>query len=147
MNFLQACPLETQNSGPAARPGPKFKPDRAFCGAQINPAFFATYHSGRGKSAGLMLGSGEAMTMYYALVAGFVQFLNDAGRARCWAQQIWCGAGLDSGLAFGYSFCVSSAHIHKYELYANKCSLQCKTISRFMNARKSVMRENPPVVY
>ena len=49
--------LEMQSSGPASGSGPKFRPGRAFCGARI-------------KSAGLMPGSGEAITVYYALVAG-----------------------------------------------------------------------------
>ena len=35
---------------------------------------------------------------------GFVRCLEDAGWARCWSQQISCGAGLDSGLAFGEIF-------------------------------------------
>ena len=91
--------LEMQSSGPAAGPGPKFRPGRAFCGA-------------RPKSAGLMRGSEEAITMYYVLefvylfisleqstgaVAiygcrqlakwpGFVRCLKDCGRARCRAQ-------------------------------------------------------------
>ena len=49
--------LEMQKSDLAARPGPKFRPGQAFRGAQTN-------------SAGLMPGSGEAITMYYALAAG-----------------------------------------------------------------------------
>ena len=50
-----------------------------------------------------MPGSEEAIAMYYALAAGLCAVLNcltEAGRARCWAQQISRGAGLGSGLAF-----------------------------------------------
>ena len=43
---------------------------------------------------------------------GLVRCLTDAGRARCWAEQISCGAGLGSGLAFGYIFAsLVSTHI------------------------------------
>ena len=66
------------------------RPGRDFCGA-------------RTKSAGLMPGSGEAITMYCALAAGLRALLG-----RCWLgsmisipQQISCGAFLGSGLAFG----------------------------------------------
>ena len=59
---------EMQNSGPAARPGPKFRPGRAFCGAEP-----------RLSGAGLMPGSGEAITMYYAVGAGLRAVLE-----RCW---------------------------------------------------------------
>ena len=55
-----------QSSGPAAWPGSKFRPGRAFCGA-------------RDKGAGLMPGSGEAIAMYYALAAGLRAELE-----RCW---------------------------------------------------------------
>ena len=42
--------------------------------------------------------------MHYALAAGLRAVFEDAGRARCWAQQILRGAGLGSGLAFGEMF-------------------------------------------
>ena len=45
------------------------------------------------------LGRRSQCIMYWLPV--FVRFLNDAGWSRCWAQQISCGAGLDSGWAFG----------------------------------------------
>ena len=51
----QTSLIEMQSSDPAARPGPKFR-DRAFCGAWA-------------KSAGLMPGFEEVITMYYALAA------------------------------------------------------------------------------
>ena len=41
---------------------------------------------------------------------GFVGCLKDGGRARCWAQQISCGAGLGSGLDFGDFFCTSNTY-------------------------------------
>ena len=91
-------PLEMQSSGPAARPGPKFRPGRAFCGAQT-------------KSAGLMPGSGEAITMYYALAAGLRAVIE-----RCWPGSmlgstdfVRCRSGL--GLGFWRTFCTSSHHV------------------------------------
>ena len=45
-----------QSSGPAFRPGTKFRPGWAFCGTRTN-------------GAGLMLGSGKAMAMYCVLRA------------------------------------------------------------------------------
>ena len=87
--------VEMQSSGPAARPGPKFRPGRAFCGA-------------RTKSAGLMPGSGEAITMYYALAAGLRAVLE-----RCWpgsmlgsADFVRCRSGL--GLGFWIIFRIST---------------------------------------
>ena len=63
MNFSSdVCTLEMQSSGPIARPGLKFRPGRAFCGA-------------RTKGAGLMPGLGEAITIYYALAAGLHEML------------------------------------------------------------------------
>ena len=49
--------VEMQSSGPADRPGSKFRPGQAFCGT-------------RTESAGLMLGSGVVITMYYVLASG-----------------------------------------------------------------------------
>ena len=46
-----------QNSGPAAQPGPKFRPGGSFCGTIA-------------KSAGLISGSGEATTIYYTFAVG-----------------------------------------------------------------------------
>ena len=94
--------LEMQNLGPAARPGLKFGPSRASCGAQT-------------KSAGLMPRSEKVITMYYALGAGLRAVLE-----RCWpgsmlgAQQISCGAGLSSVLRFGFwrNFCISRGYTY-----------------------------------
>ena len=87
-----------QSSGPAALPGLKIRPDRAFYGAW-------------NKSAGLMSVSGEAITMYmlcYALAAGLRAVLE-----RCWqgsilgsADFVRCRSGL--GLEFWRNFCTSS---------------------------------------
>ena len=63
-----------QSSGPAARPGPEFRPGRALCGA-------------RSKSAGIMLGSGETISMYYAL----------ADRLHAVLERCWPGSMLGSG--------------------------------------------------
>ena len=50
-----------------------------------------------------MLGSGVVITMYYALAA-VLRAVLEKRRARCWAQQISCGALMGSGLAFRYFF-------------------------------------------
>ena len=92
--------LYMQSSGPAARPGSKFRPGRAFCGARTT-------------SAGLMPDSREAITIYYALASGFLWCLKDAGWARCWAQQISCVASLGSGLAFGKIFAPLTRHTQR----------------------------------
>ena len=87
--------VEMQSSGPAARPGPKFRPGRAFCGA-------------RSKSVGLMPGSKKSITMYYALAAGLRALLE-----RCWpgsmlgsADFVRCRSGL--GLGFWIIFRIST---------------------------------------
>ena len=87
--------VDMQSSGMAARPGPKFRPGRAFCGA-------------RTWSAGLMPGSREPITMYYALVTGL-----RAALERCWpgsmlssADLVRCRSGL--GLGFWRTFCTST---------------------------------------
>ena len=89
-----------QSSGPAARPGPKFKPVRAFCRA-------------RTKSAGLMPGSGQAITMYYALAAGLREALE-----RCWPGSMLGSAGFvrcQSGLGLGFwiTFCTSNPDVRR----------------------------------
>ena len=91
----KCCSLvEMQSSGPAARPDPKFSPGRTFCGARIT-------------SAGLMPGSGEAITKYYALAAGLrtvldrswpVSMLVSGDFVRCRS-----GFGLDFWRNFGTS--------------------------------------------
>ena len=101
MGRVSGTGVEMQSPGPAARSGPKFGPGRAFCGARTT-------------NAGLMLGSRKTITMYYALTAGLRAVLEDAGRARCWAQQITRAAGLGSGLAFGEIF----APLHWGSLHA-----------------------------
>ena len=95
---LTASKLEMHSWGPAARPGPKFRHGRAFCGA-------------RTKSAGLMPGSGEANTMYYALAAGLRAVLE-----KCWpgsmlgsADFVRCRSGL--GLGFWIIFCISTPNL------------------------------------
>ena len=87
---------EMHSLGPAARPGPKFRPGRAFCGI-------------RTKGAGLMPGSGQAITV---LCTGLRAMLE-----RCWpgsmlasADFMRCRSGL--GLGFWRNFCVSRAQIH-----------------------------------
>ena len=76
-----------QSSGPADRPGLKFRPGRAFCGTQT-------------KSAGLMLDSGVAITMYYKLAAGLRAALERCllGSMLGSPDFVRCRAGL-SGLA------------------------------------------------
>ena len=59
------------------------------------------------KDARLMLCSGGTISntldgRYWLL--DFVWCLEDAGRAQYRAHQIYCGAGLDSDLAFGFFF-------------------------------------------
>ena len=83
-----------QSSGPADRPGPKFRLGRAFCGA-------------RTKGAGFMPGSGEAITMHYTLAAGLGVVLE-----RCWPGSmlgpedfVRCRSGL--GLGFWRFFFAS----------------------------------------
>ena len=100
--------LEMQSSGPAARPGPKFRPGRAFCGS-------------RTRSAGLMPGSGKAVTMHYALAAGLRAVLG-----RCWpgsmldlADFVRCRSGLEFG--FRRNFCTSSSNHCSGEF----CDLAC----------------------
>ena len=51
-----------------------------------------------------MLGSEEMIAIIINLSPGFMRCLKDAGLACCWAHHIWCGAGLDSGLAFAVFF-------------------------------------------
>ena len=71
----------------AERPGSKFRPGRAFCGA-------------RTKSAGLMLGSGAVIIMYYVLAAGLRAVLERCllGLMLGLPDIVWCRPGL--GLAF-----------------------------------------------
>ena len=83
------------SSGPAARPGSEFRPDRAFCGA-------------RTKGAGIMPGSEEAITMYYTLAAGLSAVLD-----RRWPGSMLgstdfmrCRSGLELG--FWINFCISN---------------------------------------
>ena len=94
------CPAssipEMQGSGPAARPDPKFRPGRAFCGA-------------RTKSAGLMPGLKEAITMYYALAAGLCAVFE-----RRWPGLVLGSADFvrcrpELGLGFWILFCISTA--------------------------------------
>ena len=90
--------LEMQSPGLAARPGPKFEPGQAFCGTRTT-------------SAGLMLGSGEAIIIYYALAAGLRAVLET-----CWLGSI---LGSDdfmryrSGLELGFwkNLCTSSIYV------------------------------------
>ena len=59
-----------------------------------------------------MPGSGRRSQCIMHWLPGFVRCLKDAGQARCWAQQILCGAVLGSGLAFrDFFFCISSTYI------------------------------------
>ena len=95
-------PVEMQSSGPAAQPG--------FCGARTT-------------SAGLMPGSGEAITMYYALAAGLRAVLE-----RCWpgsmlgsADFVRCRSGLGPG--FWRNVCTSSPHPSKLRSPARSFSL------------------------
>ena len=90
--------LEMQSSGPAVRSGPKFRPGRAFCEARTT-------------NAGLMPGSGEAITMYYSLAAGHRAVLD-----RCWPGSMLgsadferCRSGL--GLGFRINFCTSNVKL------------------------------------
>ena len=56
------------------------------------------------RALGLCRARGRRSQCIMHWLPGFVRCLKDAGRARCWAQQISCGAGLGSGLAFGELF-------------------------------------------
>ena len=57
--------LEMQSSGPASRPGPKYRPGRASCGTRTSAR-----------------AQGEAITMHFALTAKLRAALEDADRAR-----------------------------------------------------------------
>ena len=101
-----------QSSGPAARPGPKFRPGRAFCGA-------------RAKSAGLMPGSRDKITMYHALAAGLCAVLG-----RCWpgsmlgsSDIVRCRSGL--GLDFWRNFCISSKYPYSHVLRLSVATDDC----------------------
>ena len=95
--------LEMQCSGAVALPDSKFRPGWAFCGTRI-------------KVAGLMLASGEAITMYYILAAGLHVVLE-----RCWLGSMlgspeflrW-RSGL--GLGFWKDACISSSKCIKCSL-------------------------------
>ena len=51
-----------QSTGQRAPPGPKFRPDRACCGA-------------RNEAGGIVLGSEETIAMHYALDAALIALL------------------------------------------------------------------------
>ena len=72
--------------GPGGPAGLNIQAQPFFCGA-------------RTKSAGLMLGSRVAISMYYILAAGLPAVLERCLLAGCRAHLTPCGAGLGSGLA------------------------------------------------
>ena len=100
---LHTSPLEMQSPGPAARPDPKFRPDRAFCGV-------------RTKSAGLMSGLGKGSQCIMHWQPGFVRRLEDTERA----HQISCSVDLGSGFAFREMFAslipIFCQCVHKYDI-------------------------------
>ena len=102
--------LEMQSSGPAARPGLKFRPGRAFCGARTT-------------SAGLLLGSREAILIYYALAAGLRAVLKI-----CWpgsmlelADFVRCRYGLGLGFwkVFAPLLCTHHLYLNLHPLILN----------------------------
>ena len=119
-----------QSSGPAAWPGPKFRPGRAFCGTRTT-------------SAGFMLGSGEANSMYYALTAGL-----RAALERCWpgsmlgsADFMRCRSGL--GLGFWRNFCIGSMYLFIQRLvfgHRIPVAFYCRIVKRYFHVIRFRLR-------
>ena len=95
-------PVEMQSSDPATRPGPKFRPGRAFCGAWIKSVGFCRAR-----------GSRSQRTLHCARIRAMLE----RGSMRCWpgsmlgsADFVRCRSGL--GLGFWRNFCTSGALLH-----------------------------------
>ena len=90
-----------QSLGPAARPGLKFRTNRAF-------------RRTRTKSVGLMLGSGEAITTYYALAAGLCVVLESCylGSVLDPPALVWFPSGLWLGFWKNVASLTSVTAIH-----------------------------------